>query len=84
LYGQAGAGGGRGDEFNDGLVAFQWPAAPVHRDVAQESVFDLVPFAGAGREVADRDLKAGLGGEGGELDLPQPDSSDLGLGRRLT
>jgi hypothetical protein len=35
---------------------------------------DHVPLRGAGREVADRDLKAGLIGQALELDLPQPDA----------
>ena len=39
--------------------------------VAEEPVLDLVPLAGAGRQVADRDGQAGLGGQGGEFGLPQ-------------
>ena len=35
-------------------------AAPVLRDEAEQAVLDLVPFAGAGWEVADLDGEAGL------------------------
>ena len=38
---QAGPGGRGSDEINDDLVPGQESAAPVHRDVAEESVFDL-------------------------------------------
>jgi hypothetical protein len=31
----------------------QWPAAAVHGDLGDQAMFDLVPFAGARREVAD-------------------------------
>jgi hypothetical protein len=35
-------------------------------------MLDPVPFAGPGRQVTDRDLKAGLLRERLQLDLPQP------------
>jgi len=41
------------------------PSAPVHRDVAEQPVLDLVPLRRSRREVADGDLKAGPDGEGG-------------------
>ena len=50
--------------------ALQGAAAPVHRDVAEQPVLDFVPFAGAGRQVADVDGEAGLGGESGQFGLP--------------
>ncbi len=37
----------------------------------------LVPLAGAGREVADRDLKAGVVGQALQLDLPQADATGV-------
>src|SRR5450756_1483303 len=46
---QPGAGGGGGtDEVDDDFVAGQRAPTPVHRDVAEESVLDSVPPAGAG------------------------------------
>ena len=59
--GEPGAGGGAGDEVDDDFVAGQRSAAPVHRDLAEEPVLDLVPLGGAGREVADGDRAARSG-----------------------
>src|SRR6476619_2620921 len=63
--------GGRADQVDDDLVAGQWPTAPVQGDGGEQPVFDLVPFGGAGREVAYGDGDAGAGGEPAEFDLPQ-------------
>src|SRR5512135_1121861 len=63
----------RRDQLDDYLMAHQRPAAPVHRDVREQAVLDLVPLAGARREVADRDLKPGPIGERLKLHLPEPD-----------
>ncbi len=41
-------------------------------------MLDLVPLAGAGRQVADRDGQPGLVGEAGQLDLPQPGAVAVG------
>ena len=43
------------DEVDDGLVGPQRASAPVDRDEREQAVLDLVPLAGAGREVADVD-----------------------------
>ena len=51
--GQATFGGGAADEIDDDFMADQWLPPPVHADVAEHAVFDLVPFAGAWGEVAD-------------------------------
>src|SRR5450756_2806096 len=61
-----------GDEIDDDLVADQWLAAPVLCDVAEHAVFDLVPLAGAGREVADVDGQAQLGRQVLQGYLPEP------------
>src|SRR4051812_3944035 len=52
---QALGGGGRADEGDDSFVANEWPPSPVECDVGKKAVLNLVPFAGAGREVADLD-----------------------------
>ena len=61
--GEPGRGGGGADQVDDDLVAGQRPAAPVHGDLGEQPVLDLVPLAGARRQVADGDRQAGLGGE---------------------
>ena len=48
------------DAVDDGLVGRQRGATPVRRDVAEESVLDLVPLARAGWEVTHLNGKAGL------------------------
>src|SRR6266550_9060272 len=72
LDGESGRGRSVGDEVDDGLVGFQRPSPPVDGDSGEEPVLDLVPFAGAGWVMADRDLKAGGSGQLGEFVLPQP------------
>ena len=42
LDGEAGGGGCGADQVDDRLDRLEWSAAPVDRDVAEESVFDLV------------------------------------------
>src|SRR5215468_3029530 len=69
---QPGAGSSRCDGRHDDLMAGQGPASPVHGDVGEQPVLDLVPFRGAGREVARGDLQAGLEGKCGQLMLPGP------------
>jgi hypothetical protein len=53
----------RFDEIDDDLVADQWLATPVLTDVGEQAMFNLVPFAGARREVTDRDLESCFVGE---------------------
>ena len=50
---QSGAGRGRGDQLHDGLVADQRLTAPVLCDEREQTMLDPVPFAGAGRQMAD-------------------------------
>ena len=42
-----------GNELHHGFVVTQGFAAPIRRDKGKEAVFDLVPFAGPGRKMAD-------------------------------
>ena len=46
--GEAGSGGGCGDGLDDDFVTGQGSAAPVHRDVGEQSVLDFIPLAGSG------------------------------------
>src|SRR5277367_5001015 len=61
---QAGICGRGRDQLNDGLVADQRAPAPVLRDEGEQAMLDLVPFAGAGRQMAYRDRDAEFIGEG--------------------
>src|SRR5205085_599945 len=78
LDGQPGGGGGVADQFDDGLVGGEGSAAPVEGDLGEQSVFDLVPLAGARWQVANGDRQPGFGGEPGQLDLPGPDPAAVG------
>ena len=78
VHAESGVGGGCADQIDDDLVGDQWPAAPVHGDLGEQPVFDLVPFAGSWREVAHGDGQSGLGGEFGEFDFPGPDPVAVG------
>ena len=58
--GQACLGRSSGNEVDDDLMTDQRLSPPVLADEREQSVFDLVPLAGARREMADRDLQPGL------------------------
>src|ERR1700730_12452503 len=61
-HGEAGFGCGGRDQFDDDPVADERLGAPVLADEGEEPVFDFVPLAGAGRQVADHDVEAELVG----------------------
>ena len=60
LNAKTGSGGGGGDQVDDDFVTHERFAAPVLRDEGEQTMFDFIPFAGSGREVADRNLQSGL------------------------
>lgn len=68
---QAGAAVGRTDETDDRRQIDERRAPPVHRDVREQAVLDLVPFARARREVTDGDGEPGAVGELLQLPLPE-------------
>ena len=74
MHAKARLGGGRRDQLDDHLVIGEGASTPVHADLREEPVLDLVPFAGAGRQVTDRDRQTGLLGEAPELVLPGANS----------
>ena len=45
------------DQVDNGFKCTQWFTSPILRDVAEQAVLNLVPFAGPRREVADMDAK---------------------------
>lgn len=52
------------------VVAGQRAASPVHGGVGEQPVLDVVPLRGARRHVADRDVRACLGGRGCGFGFP--------------
>src|SRR5262249_61106528 len=67
-------GGGLTDQFDHHFMTCKWAPAPVHADVREEAVLDLVPLARTWRQVADRDVQTGLGGQAAQFVFPQPHS----------
>src|SRR5436309_15496470 len=57
-HAQPGRGAGGADEIDDHRETHERLAAPGGADVREESVLDLVPLAGPGREVTDGDRQA--------------------------
>ncbi len=72
LHEKAGARRRRGNQIDDGLVADQRFAALVLRDETEQSMLNLVPLAGAGREMADRQRQIQFVGQGLQRPLPEP------------
>ena len=52
-HGEASLGRGGTDTVERGLVAVEGASRPVLADLGEESVFDGIPFGGAGRIVTD-------------------------------
>src|ERR1700747_35540 len=67
---EAGICGRRGDQLADRAIATQWLSPPVDGDEGEETMLDLVPLAGAGRQVANRDRQLELVRQFLKLDLP--------------
>ncbi len=59
-------------------MAGERASPPVHRAGREEPVFHLVSLRGAGREVANGDLDARLGGELGQFQLPKAKAVAVG------
>ena len=66
---EAGVGSRCGDQLDDGAIAAQWLAAPVHRDEREETMLDFVPLARPGRQVANRNCNLELVGKPLQLEL---------------
>src|SRR6266404_6322910 len=71
-HSEAGFGGSGRYQLDDHPIADEWLGPPVLADEGEEAVFDFVPLAGAGRQVADRDVEAELVGQLLEFAFPQP------------
>ena len=64
--------GGVGDQVDDDLMAHQRLTAPVLRDVTEEPMLDLVPFARSRRKVADAQTQSRSVRQLLQSNLPQP------------
>src|SRR5450759_1200991 len=73
--------GGCGDQVDDDLMTDQRLAAPVLTDEREETVLDLVPFAGARRKVTDRDLQPGFVSQLLQFPFPEPHSRSITAAR---
>ena len=62
-HGEAGLCGRRRDQVDDDTIADERLSAPVLADVREEAVLDLVPLAGARRQVVDGDVDVEFVGE---------------------
>src|ERR1700752_584820 len=71
-HGEAGFGGGGRDQLDDDAISDEWFGAPVLADEGEEAVLDLVPLAGAGRQVANYDVEAEFVGQLLQFAFPQP------------
>jgi hypothetical protein len=68
---QTGLRGGVGDQLDYDFVTDQRPTSPVLGNVVEHPMFNLVPFAGSGWEMADVDRNTQVKGEVLQGDLPQ-------------
>ena len=62
---------GGSDEADDGGEVDERRAAPIHRNVREETVLDFVPLARARRKMTDRDREPGPGGQLLQFPLPE-------------
>ncbi len=65
------------NQLYDHSVIFQWAASPVSCDMAEHSMFDLIPFAGARWIVANFDDEAGLVGKLLQFQFPEAASGTV-------
>ncbi len=61
---------GRADQVDNGGERPQRLATPVLADERKQALFDAVPFAGAGRQMANHDLDPQFRGQLLQFDLP--------------
>src|ERR1700730_15645074 len=72
VHREAGFGDSGRDQLDDHAIADERLGAPVLADKGKEAVLDLVPLAGAGRQVADHDVEAEFVSQLLQLAFPQP------------
>src|SRR6516164_6427057 len=70
-HGEAGFGGGGRDQLDNHAITDEGLGAPILADEGEQPVLDFVPLAGAGRQVADRDVETELVGQLLQFVFPQ-------------
>ncbi len=60
------------DQVNDGFIINQRLPSPIEGDEREQTMLDLVPFAGTGSKMTDRNSEPRLIGELLQLQLPKP------------
>jgi len=68
---QTGIGLGCADQIDHDTIADQRLGSPVHADEREQTMLDLVPLAGARRQVMDDDVDAKLVGETLQFAIPR-------------
>ncbi len=66
-----------GDQTDDHLQAGKWLSAPILADKGEQSVFDLVPFAGSRREVAHGNGQTSLISQPLQFQFPQTEARSI-------
>src|SRR5260370_37628766 len=74
---ESGIGGCGGNEVDNNLVTDQGFATPVLADEGEQAMFDLVPFAGARRKMADSDVQSGFIGQVLQIQFPKPHAGSV-------
>src|SRR5207302_10629635 len=69
--------GGCGNQIDDDAIADERLGAPVLTDEGEQAVLNLVPLAGARRQVVDDDVDAKLVGQLLQLALPQAQARSI-------
>src|SRR6516162_3830840 len=72
-HGEAGFGGGGRDQLDNHAITDEGLGTPVLADEGEQPVLDFVPLAGAGRQVADRDVETELVCQLLQFAFPQAD-----------
>ena len=68
---QAGLSRGTANQIHDHFMADPRAPSPVHADMRKEPMLNLIPFAGSGWKMTDRDLQAYFRGQFLQFPLPQ-------------
>ena len=71
-HGEAGFGRGRRDQLDNHPITDERRGTPILADTGEKPVLDFVPLAGAGRQTADRDVKAEFVSQFLQFAFPQP------------
>src|SRR5215467_1953471 len=65
------------NQLDNYFTTDQWLSTPVGRNLAEQAMLNLIPFAGPGRKMADPDHKAQFIGQMLQRDFPEPTSAAI-------